>query len=104
MKERGYQRFRWVDVFAGKVTSSFAPFHVIWSIPTMVWTVFGQSTFVFGTRDTLVHTPEAMQAIQICDMAWLSPSMLDDVAKSEEWLKSLTRLDHIVYTGGKSLV
>lgn len=102
VKEHGYQRRKWSDVFAGRLTSPFLYFHIIWSIPTMIFTVFWGSTFVFSIRDTQPTTKDVIRAMKICDTAWLSPSMLDDIAKSDEYIKQLSRFKHIVCTGGLS--
>lgn len=99
-KIRGYQRRRWADVFAEKFTSPFAYYHTIWAIPTLVFTIFWGSTFVFSARDTHANTQSVLEAMKVCDMAWLPPSLLDDIARSDGHLQQLSRLKHIVYTGG----
>lgn len=102
VKERGYQRTYWVEIFEGRFACPFAPFHVIWCMCNMVATVLGHATHVFATRDSLPHTAEIMEAARICDKLFMPPSAWEDVVKSEDWLERLSDVKQIMYGGGGS--
>ena len=96
----GWQRQNWTHLMHGRFTSPFAPFHVIMALPVLMYTVFGSSTYVYASRQTLPDTSAVMLAAESCDTAWLSPSILESIAANSLWLHIIGKLQHVVYGGG----
>jgi acyl-coenzyme A synthetase/AMP-(fatty) acid ligase len=96
------RRLTWSDGFNGRILIPFVPFHAISQGFGIFSTVFGGSTYVFGPSDKLLSAETAIEAIEHSksNIVFMSPAMLEDIARSEKGIAALGKLDCANYGGG----
>jgi acyl-CoA synthetase (AMP-forming)/AMP-acid ligase II len=100
----GQRRLSWGHKMEGRTLILFVPFHVISSSFVLDATVYyGKGVYVSCSERQLLNADTALDAIEKLDIrhCFVSPSMLEPWPKDESVLKTLEKLDSIVYGGAK---
>jgi thioester reductase-like protein len=81
---------------------SMPPFHAAGLFITVLISICGGATIVFGPADRPVNLDTILEVLDTSngDSAFIAPSTLEEISKSPEALKCLEKLRYVCYSGG----